>query len=162
MPTIIEGDFIMRNVQMSGRVANFGKIFKAAEGDKSAFCVVFLNMSLDRKDEESGYTATVPVKVTANGYWAERLNSFAPGEMVYLTGKLDKENDWTNNEGELVKGGLYIRCEMIDNWAANADNAAAGATAGAKAGAKAAPAKPAAGKKPAKPAAKKPAKPSMA
>ena len=158
MPTIIEGDFIMRNVQMSGRVANFGKIFKAAEGDKSAFCVVFLNMSLDRKDEESGYTATVPVKVTANGYWAERLNSFAPGEMVYLTGKLDKENDWTNNEGELVKGGLYIRCEMIDNWAANADNAAAGA----KAGAKAAPAKPAAGKKPAKPAAKKPAKPSMA
>ena len=160
MPTIIEGDFIMRNVQMSGRVANFGKVFKAAEGDKSAFCVVFLNMSLDRKDEESGYTATVPVKVTANGYWAERLNSFAPGEMVYLTGKLDKENDWTNNEGELVKGGLYIRCEMIDNWAANADNAAA---AGAATGAKKAPTKPAAGKKPAKPAAgKKPAKPSMA
>lgn len=159
MPTIIEGDFIMRNVQMSGRVANFGKIFKAAEGDKSAFCVVFLNMSLDRKDEESGYTATVPVKVTANGYWAERLNSFAPGEMVYLTGKLDKENDWTNNEGELVKGGLYIRCEMIDNWAANADNAAA---AGAATGAKKAPTKPAAGKKPTKPAAKKPAKPSMA
>ena len=94
----------MRNVQVSGRVANFGKVYKAAEGDKSAFCVVFLNMSLDRKDEETGYTATVPVKVTANGYWADRLNSFAPGEMVYLTGKLDKENDWTNNEGELVKG----------------------------------------------------------
>ena len=138
----------MRNVTMRGRIANFGKIFKAAEGDKSAFCVVFLNMSLDRKDEESGYTATVPVKVTANGYWAERLNSFASGEMVYLTGKLDKENDWTNNEGELVKGGLYVRCEMIDNWAANADNAAA---AGAATVAKKAPTKPAAGKKPAKP-----------
>lgn len=149
----------MRNVQISGRVANFGKVYKEAEGEKGAFCVVFLNMSLDRKDEESGYTATVPVKVTANGYWAERLNSFAPGEMVYLTGKLDKENDWTNNEGELVKGGLYIRCEMIDNWAANADNAAA---AGAATGAKKAPTKPAAGKKPTKPAAKKPAKPSMA
>ena len=147
----------MRNVQVSGKVANFGRVYKAAEGDKSAFCVVFLNMSLDRKDEESGYTATVPVKVTANGYWAERLNSFASGEMVYLTGKLDKENDWTNNEGEIVKGGLYVRCEMIDNWAANADNAQAGTAAGAKA----APAKPAT-KKPAKPAAKKPAKPSMA
>ena len=144
----------MRNVQVSGRVANFGKVFKAAEGDKSAFCVVFLNMSLDRKDEESGYTATVPVKVTANGYWAERLNSFASGEMVYLTGKLDKENDWTNNEGELVKGGLYIRCEMIDNWAANNDNANASAPA------KSAPTK----KAPAKPAAKggRPARPSMA
>ena len=144
----------MRNIQLSGRVANFGKVYKAAEGDKSAFCVVFLNMSLDRKDEETGYTATVPVKVTANGYWADRLNSFAPGEMVYLTGKLDKENDWTNNEGELVKGGLYVRCEMIDNWAANADNAASAKSA--------APTKPAAGKKPNKPAGKKPAKPSMA
>ena len=146
----------MRNVQVSGRVANFGKVYKAAEGEKSAFCVVFLNMSLDRKDEETGYTATVPVKVTANGYWADRLNSFAPGEMVYLTGKLDKENDWTNNEGELVKGGLYVRCEMIDNWAANADNASAN-TASTK------PAKPAAGK-PAKPAGKpaRPGKPAMA
>ena len=154
MPTNIEGDFIMRNVQVSGRVANFGKVFKAAEGDKSAFCVVFLNMSLDRKDESTGYTATVPVKVTANGYWADRLNAFEPGEMVYLTGKLDKENDWTNNEGELVKGGLYIRCEMIDNWAANNDNANASAPA------KSAPTK----KTPAKPAAKggRPARPSMA
>ena len=148
----------MRNVQVSGKVANFGRVYKAAEGDKSAFCVVFINMSLDRKDEATGYTATVPVKVTANGYWADRLNAFASGEIVYLTGKLDKENDWTNQEGELVKGGLYVRCEMIDNWAANADNAE-----GASAGAKAAPAKPAVGgKKPAKPAAKKPAKPSMA
>ena len=148
----------MRNVQVSGRIANFGKVFKAAEGDKSAFCVVFINMSLDRKDEATGYTATVPVKVTANGYWADRLNAFAPGEMVYLTGKLDKENDWTNQEGELVKGGLYVRCEMIDNWAANADNAE---------GASAKPAAKAAGKQ-AKPTAKaagkpaKPARPSMA
>ena len=147
----------MRNVQVSGRVANFGKVYKAAEGEKSAFCVVFLNMSLDRKDEATGYTATVPVKVTANGYWADRLNSFAPGEMVYLTGKLDKENDWTNQEGELVKGGLYVRCEMIDNWAANADNAeGASAKPAAKAAGKPAPAKPGA-KKPAKPA-----RPSMA
>lgn len=139
----------MRNVQVSGKVANFGKVYKAAEGDKSAFCVVFLNMSLDRKDEETGYTATVPVKVTANGYWADRLNSFAPGEMVYLTGKLDKENDWTNNEGEIVKGGLYVRCEMIDNWAANANAEGASAKPAAK---------PAAGK-PVKPSAKKPGKP---
>jgi hypothetical protein len=46
---------------------------------------------------------------------------------------------------------------MIDNWAANADNAAS-----AGAGAKTAPAKPGAKKAPAKPAGKKPARPSMA
>ena len=144
----------MRNVQLSGRVANFGKVFKAAEGDKGAFCVVFLNMSLDRKDEETGYTATVPVKVIANGYWAERLNSFASGEMVYLTGKLDKDSDYTNAEGELVRGGLMVRADMIDNWAANSDAASA-----TTAPAKAAPAKPG---KPAKPASRKPAPPKPA
>ena len=144
----------MRNVQLSGRVANFGKVFKAAEGDKGAFCVVFLNMSLDRKDEETGYTATVPVKVIANGYWAERLNSFASGEMVYLTGKLEKDSDYTNAEGELVRGGLIVRADMIDNWAANNDTASA-----TSASAKAAPAKPG---KPAKPASRKPAPPKPA
>ena len=147
----------MRNVQLSGRVANFGKVYKEAEGDKGAFCVVFLNMSLDRKDEESGYTATVPVKVTANGYWAERLNAFQAGEMVYLTGKLDKENDWTNQEGELVKGGLYVRCEMIDNWAAESNSEASAKPAAKAAGKPAKPGKPAAaGKKmPPKPAVSK-------
>ena len=144
----------MRNVQVSGRVANFGKVFKAAEGDKGAFCVVFLNMSLDRKDEETGYTATVPVKVIANGYWAERLNSFASGEMVYLTGKLDKDSDYTNAEGELVRGGLMVRADMIDNWAANND-----AQPASSAQAKAPVGKPA---KPAKPASRKPAPPKPA
>ena len=147
----------MRNVTMSGRIANFGKVYKAAEGDKGAFCVVFLNMSLDRKDEETGYTATVPVKVIAGNYWAERLNSFTPGEMVYLTGKLDKDSDYTNAEGELVRGGLMVRVEMIDNWAADS-NAEAGA---AKPAAKAAAGKPA---KPGKPAAagkKMPPKPAV-
>ena len=111
----------MRNVQVSGRIANFGKTYRAAEGDKSAFCVCFINMPLDRKDESTGYTASTPVKVTANGYWADRLNAFGVNETIYITGKLDKENDWTNGEGELIKGGLYVRIEMIDNWAANSE-----------------------------------------
>ena len=144
----------MRNVQLSGKVANFGKVFKEAEGEKGAFCVVFLNMSLDRKDEETGYTATVPVKVIAGGYWAERLNSFAPGEMVYLTGKLDKDSDYTNAEGELVRGGLMVRCEMIDNWAAESNSETSAKPAAKAAGKPAKPGKPAAaGKKmPPKPA----------
>jgi hypothetical protein len=75
--------------------------------------------------------------------------------MVYLTGKLDKDSDYTNAEGELVRGGLMVRCEMIDNWAADS-NSEASAKPAAKAAGKPAPGKPAA-KKPAKPA-----RPSMA
>ena len=74
--------------------------------------------------------------------------------MVYLTGKLDKDSDYTNAEGELVRGGLMVRADMIDNWAANSD-----ATSATSAPAKAAPAKPG---KPAKPASRKPAPPKPA
>ena len=73
--------------------------------------------------------------------------------MVYLTGKLDKDSDYTNADGELVRGGLMVRADMIDNWAANSEAQAPANTA------KAAPAKPG---KPAKPASRKPAPPKPA
>ena len=77
--------------------------------------------------------------------------------MVYLTGKLDKDSDYTNAEGELVRGGLMVRCEMIDNWAAESNSEASAKPAAKAAGKPAKPGKPAAaGKKmPPKPAVSK-------
>ena len=148
----------MRNVNVSGKLAGFGKTYKEGEEAKRNFCVAFLNVSLDKKDEATGYMQTTPVKVMCFGFNADKLNQFEVGEMVYVSGKLDIEQDYTNPEtGELVKGRLFIMVDQIDNWPANynANNKAANN----------APAKPAAGKPtkgPAKPAAKKPAMPKPA
>lgn len=106
----------MRRTIISGRIANFGRHYIPAEGDKSAFAVAFVNVSMDRKDEETGYTETKPMKILANSWLADRLNNFEANDYIYLEGKLEVESDYTNNEGELVKGGWIVRVDYIDNW----------------------------------------------
>ena len=138
---------MLNQVNLQGKVANFGRVFKEAEGEKGAFAVLFINViTSNKKNPETGYYDTMPVKLMAWGYSAERLNAFEPGEEVYVTGSLTKEQDWTNQEGELVKGQMMISVQSVHNFAKNYN------TEGTAAPAKAAPAKaskPAPAKKPA-------------
>lgn len=146
---------MLNQVNLQGKIANFGKVYRAAEGEKQAFCVAFVNViTSTKKNPETGYYDSVAVKVVGWGYAAERMNAFEPGEEMYFTGSLTKEQDWTNQEGELVKGQLMIAVQSVHNFAKNY-NAEGAAPAGAKS-ASARPAKPVADK-PAKPAADKPA-----
>jgi hypothetical protein len=137
---------------LNGRIANFGRIYKEAEGDKKAFAVAFVNVDLGVKDPETGYYQSVPVKVVANGFAAEKLNQFEANEFICISNaQLSKDQDYTNAEGELVKGQLMFRVLEIANWPANysANNSNTETkTAPAK---KAAPAKTTTGAKPARP-----------
>lgn len=115
-------------IQLSGKVANFGEIFKEAEGTKGteeykgAFCVKFINVQLDRKDKETGFYENRAIKVIANGYLAEKLHNFAPMEEVVLTGILTTDNDWPTDDGEVRKGDWIIRANNIVNWPAAMSN----------------------------------------
>ena len=144
---------MLNQVNLQGKVANFGRVYREAEGEKGAFAVVFINViTSTKKNPETGYYDTMPVKLMAWGYTAERLNAFEPGEEVYLSGSLTKEQDWQNSEGELVKGQIMVSVQSVHNFAANYN---AEFNAG---NAKPAAAKPVKGA-PAKPAPKKPAMP---
>ena len=142
----------MRNITLSGTVANFGQVDRArttGEGERNdAFCIRFLNVSMDRKDEETGYTKHETIKVLANGYMAERLSKFAPMEKVYITGKLEKEADYVTEERTLP-GQWIVRIDFIDNWP-EAENATSNTTTSAPAPQTAKPAakKPTAKRKP--------------
>lgn len=142
---------------LNGRIANFGRLYKEAEGEKKSFAVAFVNVDLGVKDPETGYYQSVPVKVVANGFAADKLNQFEANEFICISNaQLSKDQDYTNADGELVKGQLMFRVIEIANWPANyssSNNAEGGAKkAPAKAPAKAAPAKGAAkGDKPARP-----------
>lgn len=143
---------------LNGRIANFGRLYKEAEGEKKSFAVAFVNVDLGVKDPETGYYQSVPVKVVANGFAADKLNQFEANEFICISNaQLSKDQDYTNADGELVKGQLMFRVIEIANWPANyasSNNAEGGAKkAPAKAPAKAAPAKGAAAKgdKPARP-----------
>lgn len=124
----------MRNVTISGTIANFGQVDRArttGEGERNdAFTVRFINVSMDRKDEETGYTKHECIKVLANGYLAERLAKFAPMEKVYMVGKLEKEDDYVT-EDRTIPGQWIVRVDSIDNWpeAANSENDGSSTTA---------------------------------
>lgn len=147
----------MINLQLNGKKAGFGEVYKAAEGEKKAFCVIFLNVDLGYKDEETGYYATMPVKVIASGYAAEKLHAFAVNEFICIDhAQLTKDSDYTNADGDVVKGGIVFRAMTVANWPAAGMNTAEGGGAAKPAG-KAAPAKapakkPAPSKKPSRPA----------
>lgn len=121
----------MRRTIISGRIANFGRKFIAAEGEKSAFAVAFVNVSMDRRDEETGYTETKAMKIIGSNWIAERLNNFEAGDPIYLEGKLEVENDYENSEGELIKGGWIVRVDYIDNWGSKSNSSATAPSKGA-------------------------------
>ena len=133
---------------LNGKLAGFGKLFKEAEGEKKAFAVAFINVELGYKDEATGYQATVPVKVIASGHAAERLNAFETNEFICIdNAQLSKDSDYTNADGELVKGGIVFRIISIANWPANYNaNKPATAAAPSKAPTKAPSKAPAKGK----------------
>lgn len=109
----------MKNLFLSGRLANFGQVTNEntnAEGKNNAFAVRFINVTLDKKDEETGYNKQAPMKVIAFGKTAERLASFEPMEHIVLSGKLDKEDDFVTDNGEMRTGSWIVKVDMIDNW----------------------------------------------
>lgn len=110
----------MKNVFLSGRIANFGQVTNGnsnSEGERNnAFTVRFVNLTLDSKDEETGYNKQAPIKVIAFGRTAERLASFESMEYVVITGKLSKEDDYITSDGQSRQGSWIIVAEMIDNW----------------------------------------------
>jgi hypothetical protein len=132
---------------LNGKVANFGRVYKEGSGDQKAFAVAFINVELGYKDEATGYQATVPVKVIASGHAADRLNAFEPNEFICVdNAQLQKEQDWTNQDGELVKGGLMFRIISIANWPANYNANKTASAAPTKAPSKAPSKAPAKGK----------------
>ena len=142
----------MRNITISGTIANFGQVDRArttGEGERNdAFTVRFINVSMDRKDESTGYTKHEVMKVLANGYLAERLAKFAPMEKVYIVGKLEKEDDYVT-EDRTVPGQWIVRVDSIDNWPEAANNEDGGSTTtAATTSTKPAAKKPSAKKKP--------------
>ena len=140
---------------LSGRLANFKETYYEKTEEKKAFCTKFINLQSDRKDEETGYYESIPVKIIAFGVLAERLHNFAPMEEIVFTGKLSFER--YNDKDGLERRNLTVIIEDIANWPA-AMNTNNENTETPEPEAKTAPAKPAS-KKPKMPSKKPTPKP---
>lgn len=108
----------MRNVSLAGRVKPFGAFYKAGEEKgKGAFATAVVGINLETKDEETGYWKEGLMKIKAFGWTAERLHdSFQTGDYIVFSGRLEMGEDYTDKEGNLVKGTWEVFADRIDNY----------------------------------------------
>lgn len=105
---------MMNNVQLQGRVAFVN--YRAAEVDatgketKAAFLSFAISYNTGRKkNPEDQYNREILVRCKSFGKKAEFIyNNFPERSQILIDGFLELGEDYTNKNGELVKGGLEV------------------------------------------------------
>lgn len=142
----------MNKVLLNGRLPRFEGTYTKGEGEKKSFLSWCISVKRDFKKPDEQYYPEDLLKFKAFGPKADFImNNFAMGDGMILIGKLQVEDNYTDKDGNEVKGGMVI---MVDE-VSFADSKAGQATGGTNAGAKA----PTAPSRPGAPGAGRPAAP---
>lgn len=98
----------MNNVQLQGRVAFVN--YKAGEGDKKSFISFAVSYNTGRKENPGDqYNKEELYRCKAWGPKADFIHNYFPERsQILIDGELMIGADYTNNEGQLVKGGVEI------------------------------------------------------
>lgn len=151
----------MNKVLLNGRLPRFEGTYVKGEGDKKSFLSWCISVKRSYKKPDEQYYPEDLLRFKAFGPKADHImNNFAMGDGLILEGTLQVEDNYTDKDGNEVKGQMVIMVESVNFADGRSANATGGTTASPKApavpGAKG-PAVP--GKAPAVPGAKIPAVP---
>lgn len=118
----------LNKVLLNGRLPRFeGNYTKGNESSKS-FLSWCISVKRDYKKPDEQYYPEDLLKFKAFGPKADFImNNFEQGDGLILIGKLQVEDDYTDKQGNQVKGGIVI---MVDE-VSFADSKAGGATSNA-------------------------------
>lgn len=118
----------MNKVLLNGKLPRFeGNYTKGNESSKS-FLSWCISVKRDYKKPDEQYYPEDLLKFKAFGPKADFImNNFGQGDGLILIGKLQVEDDYTDKQGNQVKGGMVI---MVDE-VSFADSKAGGATSNA-------------------------------
>lgn len=118
----------LNKVLLNGRLPRFeGNYTKGNESSKS-FLSWCISVKRDYKKPDEQYYPEDLLKFKAFGPKADFImNNFGQGDGLILIGKLQVEDDYTDKQGNQVKGGIVI---MVDE-VSFADSKAGGATSNA-------------------------------
>lgn len=98
---------MLNNVTIQGRVAFVN--YKQGEGDKKSFINFCVSWQSNEKEEGSKYYKEKLFRCKAFGQRADFIaNNFPEKSQILVEGQLDLGNDYTNANGDLVKGGIEI------------------------------------------------------
>ena len=125
----------MNKVLLNGRLPRFEGTYTKGEGEKKSFLSWCISVKRDFKKPDEQYYPEDLLKFKAFGPKADFImNNFAQGDGMILIGKLQVEDNYTDKDGNEVKGGMVI---MVDE--VSFADSKAGQANGSNAGAKSAP-----------------------
>jgi single-stranded DNA-binding protein len=104
---------MMNNVQLQGRVAFVN--YKAGEGDKKSFISFAISYNTGRKENPTDqYNKEELYRCKAWGAKADFIHNYFPERsQILIDGQLMVGTDYTNNDGQLVKGGVEINIRDV-------------------------------------------------
>lgn len=157
----------LNQVTLNGRVPHFEARYTAGEGEKKSFMNWAVSVQRDRKPADAQYYPEDLINIKAFGGQADFINNyFKAGDGIIIVGRIQKDEDYTDKDGNQQKGQLYVLVEKAMFQAGRASGGdgegttstpkAPAAKPGAPKPPAGAPGKPPVGKKPGVPGGKRP------
>lgn len=118
-------------VHLIGRIPNTEKIgynYKVAQDPKhnSMMACISVRRAFKKKDEQ--YYPEDLFNIKAFGATADYMNKFVKrGDMIALDGELQRDEDWTDSQGQSHRGGYSIRIDSITKVGGEKSEGVAGA-----------------------------------
>ena len=102
----------LNNVTLNGRIPHFEARYTAGEGDKTSFMNWAVSVQRDRKPADAQYYPEDLINIKAFGGTADFINNyFKAGDGIVIVGRIQKDEDYTDKEGNQQKGQLYVLVE---------------------------------------------------
>lgn len=117
---------MLNKVILNGKLPRFEAIYSKGEGEKKSYLTWCISVKRDYKKPDEQYYKEDLIKFKAFGPKADFImNNFAMGDGLILEGKLQIEDDYTDKEGNAVKGQLFVMVDAItfaDYKTSNSEN----------------------------------------
>lgn len=116
----------LNKVLVNGKLPRFEAIYTKGTDSNKSFLTWCISVKRDYKKPEEQYYPEDLLKFKAFGPKADFImNNFAQGDGLMLVGKLQIEDDYTDKNGNQVKGGMVIMVDEVSFADAKISNTAA-------------------------------------
>lgn len=105
----------LNHVTLNGRIPGFDPaVYNEGEDGKSSFLVWSVNVKREYKKDDEQYYPDDLIRIKAWGPKADFImNYFEKGDGIIIEGRLQKDDDYEDDEGNERKGELFVLVESV-------------------------------------------------
>lgn len=94
---------------LNGKLPHFESNYKAGEGEKASFMSWAISVQRAYKPADAKYYPEDLINFKAFGKTADFINNnFSQGDAINVVGRLQKDDDYEDSNGEKKRGQLYL------------------------------------------------------